>query len=104
MKSKALNTPTQSPPENPVNPIQPGRLSEPHALECEIKHALAVDSDVCLNSLVVRRTKNGVCLEGVLEFDDECPDLCKRIQALTGVEEVINHLIMKRRMPIPPKG
>ncbi|MEQ8851314.1 hypothetical protein [Gimesia sp.] len=104
MKSKPLPRTDQPHPANTASRIAPRNFEAPHALECEIKHALAIDSDVCLNSLVVRRTKNGVCLEGVLEFDDECPDLSKRIQALTGVEEVINHMVMKRRMPIPPKG
>lgn len=104
MKSNSLPPTAQTLPAKTASRIAPRSFEAPHGLECEVKHALAVDADVSLNSLVVRRTKNGVCLEGVLEFDDECPDICKRIQALTGVEEVINHMLMKRRMPIPPKG
>lgn len=104
MKKKSLAPSSEVMPEKTAARTSSLQFSSPHSLECEIQHALALDSDVCLNSLVVRRTKNGVCLEGVLEFDDECPDICKRIQALTGVEEVINHLLIKKRMPLPPKG
>lgn len=104
MKKKSLDQSSKAMPVKAPTRITSLQSSDPHSLECEIQHALAIDSDVCLNSLVVHRTKNGVCLEGVLEFDGECPDICKRIQALTGVEEVINHLMMKKRMPIPPKG
>ncbi|QDU09194.1 hypothetical protein [Gimesia aquarii] len=105
MKKKSLAPSSKvMPPKTVADRTSALQLSDPHSLECEIQHALALDSDVCLNSLVVRRTKNGVCLEGVLEFDDECPDICKRVQALTGVEEVINHLLVKKRMPLPPKG
>ncbi|QDV50521.1 hypothetical protein [Gimesia fumaroli] len=104
MKKKSLAQSSNPTPTKSTARATSLQFDAPHSLECEIQHALALDSDVCLNSLVVRRTKNGVCLEGVLEFDDECPDICNRIKALTGVEEVINHLMMKKRMPLPPKG
>tara|TARA_R110002095_G_scaffold32365_1_gene30795 strand:+ start:909 stop:1223 length:315 start_codon:yes stop_codon:yes gene_type:complete len=104
MKKKTLAQSSQTIPAKTAARAASLQYSIPHSLECEIKHALAGDAEVCLSSLVVRRTKNGVCLEGVLEFDGECPDICQRIKALTGVEEVINHLLVKPRMPIPPKG
>ncbi len=105
MKKKSLVQSSKTMPVATSTRTTSLQSSDPHSLECEIQHALAIDSDVCLNSFVVHRTKNGVCVEGVLEFDgEECPDICKRIQALTGVEEVINHLLIKKRMPIPPKG
>lgn len=104
MKKKSLAprpVPTQPAPVERSTSLE---FDSPHSLECTIQHALAIDSDVSLSSVVIHRTKNGVCLEGVLEFDDECPDICNRIKALTGVEEVINHLMMKKRIPLPPKG
>ena len=104
MKKKSLAQSPNPTPAKEATRTTSLQFDAPHSLECEIQHVLALDSDVSLNSLVVRRTKNGVCLEGVLEFDGECPDICNRIKALTGVEEVINHLMMKRRMPLPPKG
>ncbi|WP_298861095.1 hypothetical protein [uncultured Gimesia sp.] len=104
MKKKSLVRSPEPIPAKTAARISSLQFGAPHSLECEIQHALVIDSDVNVKSLVVHRTKNGVCLEGVLEFEGECPDICKRIQALTGVEEVINHLLVKRRMPLPPKG
>jgi len=104
MKKKTLPKSSKTTPAETAERTSTLRFGAAHSLECEIQHALALDSDVNVSSLVVHRTKNGVCLEGVLEFEGECPDVCKRIQALTGVEEVINHLLVKRRMPLPPKG
>lgn len=104
MKKKSLAQSSNTMPAKTAARTTSLQFDAPHSLECKIQHALAIDSDVCLNSLVVHRTKNGVCIEGVLEFDGECPDICNRIKALTGVEEVINHLMLKRRLPLPPKG
>ncbi|WP_417389994.1 hypothetical protein [Gimesia sp.] len=104
MKNKMLAQETNRIPAKTAARSAVMQFNAPHSLECEIQHALTEDTDVCVNSLVVHRTKNGVCLKGVLEFDGECPDITKRIQALTGIEEVINHLLIKRRMPLPKKG
>lgn len=104
MKKKSLAQSSTTVPAKTAARASSLQLSSPHSLECEIKHALAVDTDVNLSSFVVHRTKNGVCLEGVLEFDGECPDICKRIQAIAGVDEIINHLLVKPRAPLPPKG
>ncbi|MFK7778563.1 MAG: hypothetical protein QM501_10715 [Gimesia sp.] len=104
MKKKSLVRPSKTIPAKTASRDSSLQFGAAHSLECEIQHALVLDSDVNVTSLVVHRTKNGVCLEGVLEFEGECPDISKRIQALTGIEEVINHLLVKRRMPLPPKG
>ena len=104
MKKKSLAKPSDPIPAKTAARASSLQFSSPHSLECEIQHALAVDTDVSLSSFVVHRTKNGVCLEGVLEFDGECPDICKRIQALTGVDEIINHLLVKPRTPLLLKG
>lgn len=104
MKKQSLAQSSNTIPAKTATRASSLQLDAPHSLEHKIQNALAIDSDVCLNSLVIHRTKNGVCIEGVIEFDGECPDICNRIKALTGVEEVINHLMPKRRMPLPPKG
>jgi hypothetical protein len=46
-------------------------------------------------SLVIRRIPNGVCLEGVLE-SDAAQDVCTLARSIAGVDEVLNHLVIRR--------
>ena len=70
---------------------------EPHALERAIQLELLNQSDVQFSSLVVRRFRDGVCLQGVIEVDDDLPDIERITRELSGVNRVMNHLVVRRR-------
>jgi len=71
--------------------------AEPHALERAIQLELLNQSDVRFSSLVVRRFRDGVCLQGVIEIDNDLPDIERITRELSGVNRVMNHLVVRRR-------
>lgn len=74
---------------------------EPHHIEQEVRRRLLARPDLRFSSLVIRRIEDGVCLEGVLEVSDECPDVCRLVQAVDGVRHVMNHLVVHRTATRP---
>jgi osmotically-inducible protein OsmY len=48
-----------------------------------------------ISSLVVRRLGNGVCLSGVVESTDDPADVCRLAQQVSGVNEVMNRLLIR---------
>ena len=78
-------------------------LSDPHMISHELEYAvrnrLLAQPDVRFSSLVVRRLRNGVCLQGVMEVEDDCPDVASLAKSVAGVEDVLNHLVV-----LPLKG
>ena len=77
----------------------------PHRIEQEVQRVLLGDPSLRFSSLVIRRLGNGVCLQGVLETNDESPDVCAVAQRVAGVEKVLNHLVItSRESRVPPKG
>lgn len=85
-------------------------LTLPHQVEHEVQRQLLSQPALRFSSLVVRRIDNGVCLQGVLEVDDESPDVCTIAQRVAGVQQVLNRLVVappRRAMPVrevPAKG
>jgi len=71
--------------------------AEPHALERAIQLELLNQSDVRFSSLVVHRIPDGVCLQGVIEIDNDLPDIERITRELSGVNRVMNHLVVRRR-------
>lgn len=69
----------------------------PHRIEREVQHYLLSEPQLKFASLVVRRIRGGVCLEGVIEADDSCPDVCRLARQVAGVEQVLNHLVISQR-------
>jgi osmotically-inducible protein OsmY len=76
----------------------------PHRVEKEVQHHLLSHPHLNFSSLVIHRIDRGVCLEGVLEADEETPDVECLVQEISGVDEVINHLVVRRRQRVPAKG
>ena len=68
----------------------------PHQIEEDVQRELLGHPDLRFSSLVVRRICDGVCLEGVLDVDDTCPDVCGLARQVAGVREVLNHLVVHR--------
>ncbi len=74
-------------------------VAPPHHLERAVSKTLRDQPEMQFSSLVIRRLDNGVCLEGVLEVDDEVPDVCSLVRAVAGVNHVVNRLVIRRRSP-----
>ncbi len=84
------------PPQFAFEAIDP--LAGNHRIEREVQRELLSEPRLKFSSLVIRRmNNNGVCLQGVLEADDESPDVCSLAQRVSGVEQVLNHLVVTPR-------
>lgn len=77
-------------------------VAEPHALERELSQRLRSELALNFSSLVVRRLKDGICLQGVVEFDDQAPvatssrvpQIDQLARRVAGVEKIINQLVV----------
>ncbi len=82
----------------------------PHQVEQDVRRALLSQPSLHFSSLVVRRIADGVCLQGVLEVDDGSPDVSTIAQRVSGVNCVLNHLLIapnREQIPVddlPAKG
>ena len=65
-----------------------------HRIEREVRHELLSHPDFRFSSLVIRRIDSGVCLEGVIETADESPDVASLARRVSGVKNVLNHLVV----------
>jgi osmotically-inducible protein OsmY len=79
-------------------------LMSPHQIELDVQRALLAQPRLHFASLVVRRIIDGVCLQGVLEADADSPDVCSIAQRVSGVRQVLNHLVVAGRRKLPGKG
>lgn len=68
--------------------------TRPHLVELDVQRALLAHPRLRFSSLVVRRIDNGVCLQGVLETDEDTPDVCSIAQRVAGVTQVLNRLVL----------
>ena len=80
------------------------RIHDPHWVEHEVQHVLLSHPHLNFSTLVVRRLVDGVCLEGVLEADTDAPDVCGLARQVAGVEQVLNHLVVRQPRRPPAKG
>jgi hypothetical protein len=74
----------------------PRCFEAPHGLEQAVHRRLCSQPGLSISSLVIRRIPNGVCLEGVLESDAD-QDVCHLARSIAGVDEVLNHLVIRHR-------
>ncbi len=75
----------------------PRCFDAPHGLEQAVHRRLRSQPGLKIASLVIRRIPNGVCLEGVLE-NDANQDVCNLARSVAGVDEVLNHLVIRQRL------
>ncbi|MSR57256.1 MAG: BON domain-containing protein [Planctomycetaceae bacterium] len=87
-----------------IPPATIGSAETPHRIEQDVRRVLLSQPSLHFSSLVVRRIDDGVCLQGVLEADDEAPDVCGIAQRVEGVRQVLNRLLIASRHDLPPKG
>jgi hypothetical protein len=67
-----------------------------HQFEHSVQRELLAQPGLRFSSLVVRRIPKGVCLEGVLEAAVAPDDVTSLAQRVAGVEQVLNHLVIRR--------
>jgi hypothetical protein len=79
-------------------------IDEPHGIEQAVRRRLLGEPQLKFSSLVIRRIRDGVCLEGVMLTDGDCPDVCSLAQSVRGVEQVLNHLVINSARNLPAKG
>lgn len=77
---------------------QPQKVS-PHELECLIQRSLQSYPGLHFARLTVHQCQQGVCLEGLLESNDDGLDLCDLVNEIAGVR-ALNHVVMR---PVRPK-
>jgi len=75
----------------------------PHRIEEDVCRKLMSQPGFQFSSLVVHRLPGGVCIEGILEADDANPDVSTIARSVSGVDEVLNHLVI-RPSHLPSKG
>jgi hypothetical protein len=67
-----------------------------HAIERRVMKFLLAQPELRFSSLTVRRTKEGVCLDGVLESTLGV-DVAEMVRQIDGVGQVYNHLVTRPR-------
>jgi hypothetical protein len=85
--------------DDPVPSVQGAGVVPPqplasHQVECAVQRRLMDEPGLHFSSLVIRRVKDGVCLQGVLEADADSPDLSKLARQVEGVDRVIDQVVV----------
>lgn len=80
----------------PVIVSNPDEILDTDEVERHLHQSLMALQQVTFSSLTVRRIEDGVCLQGVLEYNDSVPDVCQLAQQVAGVENVLNRLVIRR--------
>ncbi len=70
----------------------------PHDLECRIQRGLQAHPGLKFARLSVHQCADGVCLEGLLETNEDDIDLCDLVNEIAGVN-VINHVVTHPAKP-----
>ena len=73
---------------------EPNRPEDPHELECRIQRRLQAHPGLRFTRLTVHQGSQGVCLEGLLEANDDGLDLCELVNEIAGVP-ALNHVVMR---------
>ena len=66
-----------------------------HSVEREVRKVLVSQPGLNFSSLVVHRTRDGVCLTGVVESMPCDTDVCDLVREAAGVNQVLNRLIVR---------
>lgn len=69
---------------------------EPHSVECEVRRRLLADTSCEIQSLVVHRIPDGVCIEGVVESTTPMEEITAALESVAGVDRVMNRLVQRR--------
>jgi len=70
-------------------------------LEPFVRGILTDSGGFRIDRLVVRRTPEGLCLDGVIRSSTGHADVADLVRAATGVTEVLNRLVVFHEDPLP---
>lgn len=76
--------------------FEPAAAGESLAAEKSLRDSLLADPEVWFVSVSVHFTPDGVCLKGVLEYNENAPDVSEHARRITGFNSVLNQLVMHR--------
>ena len=76
----------------------PVRQEGPHDLECLIQRTLQAQPGLRFARLTVHHCPQGVCLEGLLEANEDGIDLIELVNEIAGVQ-AINHVVTRPQTP-----
>ncbi|WP_310820406.1 BON domain-containing protein [Stratiformator vulcanicus] len=68
-------------------------LAGRHLVEKDVQTTLESHPAYRFSDLVVHRISDGVCLTGVVDVNDDAPDVEAVAQQISGVERVLNQLV-----------
>lgn len=77
---------------------QVGSAAGPHELECRIQRGLQAHPGLKFVRLTVHQCPQGVCLEGLLETNEDGIDLCDLVNEIAGVK-AINRVVSQPAKP-----
>jgi len=78
-----------------VPPIDEAHDGSSSTLERAVRQKLMSDPGVNISSLVVRQIEGGVCLEGILETNNDQTDVERLVQSVASVDRVLNRLVTR---------
>jgi hypothetical protein len=81
-----------------TTPISGPATPNPHELECLIQRGLQSRAGLKFSRLVVHKFGDCVCLEGLLEENQEGLDLCEVVNEIAGVK-AINRVVARSATP-----
>ena len=67
-----------------------------HRFEHSLRRKLLSQPGMRFSSLVIRRLRDGICLEGTLQVDDGATDVGGTLKKVCGVQRLLNHLVVHR--------
>lgn len=79
-------------------PSVAAEIRQPHELECLIQRRLQTQAGLKFARLTVHQCPQGICLEGLLESNDEGLDLSDLVKQIARVA-VINRVVMRPATP-----
>jgi len=83
----------------PTTAVETDPLHDGHHIECDVRRRLMTHPSLSFTSLVIRRIRDGVCLQGVLETPADPDEIRRLATQVDGVDRVLNRLVQHR----PPK-
>ena len=79
-----------------AHPFARAMGERPHSVEHAVQRQLLGHPGLKFSSLVIRRVRDGVCLEGFVEATDGLSDVCQLARTVDGVNQVLNHLVVRQ--------
>jgi hypothetical protein len=84
-----------APSPDDATPIDDAPDESSSTLERAVRQKLISAPEVSISSLVVRQIEGGVCLEGILEANNDLTDVDRLVRSVASVDRVLNRLVIR---------